>query len=60
MQKEVKAVDGTAEFYYIKGGKYYLRAFVDRNDNGKWDTGDYHADLQPEEVYYDRKEVEAK
>lgn len=60
MQKEVKAVDGTAEFYYIKGGKYYLRAFVDRNDNGKWDTGDYHADLQPEEVYYYPKEVEAK
>ena len=58
--KEAKVVDGTADFFYLKAGKYFLRAFVDSNDNGKWDTGDYHADLQPEEVYYYPKEVECK
>ncbi|MGN0281017.1 MAG: Ig-like domain-containing protein [Prevotella sp.] len=60
VQKEAKVVDGSAEFYYLKAGKYYLKAFVDRNDNGKWDTGDYYADKQPEEVYYYPKEVECK
>lgn len=60
VQKESKVVDGSAEFYYLKAGKYYLKAFVDRNDNGLWDTGDYYADMQPEEVYYYPKEVECK
>ena len=60
VQKEAKVVDGAAEFFYLKAGKYYLKAFVDNNDNGLWDTGDYYADLQPEEVYYYPKEVECK
>ncbi len=37
--KEVKAVNGVAEFYYLKPEKYYMRLIVDRNNNGKWDTG---------------------
>lgn len=60
VQKEAKVVDGAAEFFYLKAGKYYLKAFVDNNDNGLWDTGDYYADLQPEEVFYYPKEVECK
>ena len=60
VQKETKVVDGSAEFFYLKAGKYYLRAFVDNNDNGQWDTGDYYTDLQPEEVFYYPKEVECK
>ena len=60
VQKEAKVVDGAAEFFYLKAGKYYLKAFVDNNGNGLWDTGDYYADLQPEEVYYYPKEVECK
>ena len=60
VQKEAKVFDGAAEFFYLKAGKYYLKAFVDNNGNGLWDTGDYYADLQPEEVYYYPKEVECK
>jgi len=52
--------DGSAMFYYIKPGTYYMRAFVDRNDNGLWDTGNYDADLQPEDVYYYSREIEVK
>ena len=58
--KEAAVVDGSAAFFYLKAGKYYLKAFVDRNGNGIWDTGDYYADLQPEEVYYYPKAVECK
>lgn len=55
-----KAEKGTAEFYYVKEGEYYLRAFVDRNGNGKWDTGNYDENLQPEEVYYYPEKVDCR
>ena len=58
--KEVKAVNGVAEFYYLKPEKYYMRLIVDSNDNGKWDTGDYDADQQAEEVYYYPDVIECK
>lgn len=52
----------TAEFYYLNGGNYYMRAIMDRNGNGIWDPGDYALEQQPEEVYYypDIVEVKAK
>ena len=52
--------DGSAQFYYIKPGTYYCRAYVDRNGNGKWDTGNYDSDRQAEDVYYYSREIEAK
>jgi hypothetical protein len=58
--KQVHPVNGTAEFYYVAPGKYYLKAFLDANDNGVWDTGDYDADRQPEEVYYYPNAIECK
>lgn len=58
--KEAKMADGTADFFYLTPGDYYMRAFTDRNGNGKWDTGDFYQDLQPEEVYYYDKKIECK
>ncbi len=58
--KRAKTENGMAEFYYVMPGKYYLSAFIDKNDNGKWDTGNYNDDLQPEEVFYDTKAIECK
>ena len=52
--------DRTADFFYLKGGKYYLRAFEDWNHNGIWDTGSYDDDLQAEPVYYFPEAVECK
>ena len=60
VKKEAVVINGAAEFYYLKAEKLYLRAFVDRNGNGIWDTGDYYADMQPEEMYYYPKMVETK
>ena len=57
---EAQAEGGTADFYYITPGTYYLRAFIDSNGNGVWDTGDYFSDRQPEEVYYYPDPVECK
>lgn len=59
--KQVKGdKDATAQFFYLAPGTYYLRAFADRNDNGIWDTGNYEADQQPEDVYYYPGTIEAK
>ena len=58
--KEVKTSNGVAEFYYLKPQKYYMRLIVDRNNNGKWDTGNYDGDHQPEEVYYYPEAIECK
>ena len=58
--KQVKAVNGVAEFYYLKPQKLYMRLIVDRNGNGKWDTGEYAQDQQAEEVYYYPEEIECK
>ncbi|MBP3512264.1 MAG: Ig-like domain-containing protein [Prevotella sp.] len=58
--KQARAKGGTADFYYINPGKYYLCAFADSNGNGKWDTGDFAAGRQPEMVWYDPKEIECK
>ena len=58
--KETKTVNGVAEFYYLKPQKYYMRLIVDRNNNGKWDTGNYDSDQQAEEVYYYPEVIECK
>lgn len=58
--KEAKTVNGVAEFYYLKPQKYYMRLIVDRNNNGKWDTGNYDSDQQAEEVYYYPEAIECK
>ena len=36
----------------LKPDKYYARMILDTNGNGRWDTGDYTAKRQPEEVFY--------
>ena len=58
--KEVLAKDGLAHFDHVNPDKYYLSAFVDANDNGIWDTGDYDEDRQAESVYYYPREIECK
>ena len=55
-----KVEEGTAEFFYLSAGKFYMRLFIDLNGNGKWDTGDYSQQLQPEETFYYDKDIELK
>jgi uncharacterized protein (DUF2141 family) len=60
IQQVKMEADGSAMFYYINPATYYVRAFVDRNDNNLWDTGNYDADQQPEDVYYYHRSIECK
>lgn len=60
MVKEVSTSNGRAEFFYIKPDTYYARMFIDTNNNGVWDTGDYAADRQAETTYYYPDKIECK
>ena len=61
LQREAKAdARGKVEFLYVKPATYYLSAYCDMNGNGKWDTGLYDQDLQPEPVFFFNEEVECK
>ena len=53
-------INGGAEFMYMNPGTYYARLFIDRNGNGKYDTGNYSEKRQPEEVSYYPQELELK
>lgn len=44
-------------FSNVVPGTYYVRLIADANANGKWDTGNYAAHLQPEDVYYYPKKL---
>lgn len=59
-KNEKPVTSGTAEFFYVKPATYYIKALVDRNGNGRWDTGDYYLDRQPEEMYYYTDPIECK
>ena len=51
---------GMAEFYYLRPGDYYLRCFVDRDNDNVWDTGDYDSATPPEHVYYFNRAIPLK
>lgn len=52
--------DGKARFTFLTPGAYYARLIEDRNGNGKYDTGDFAAGLQPELTYYYPKKINLK
>ncbi|MDD2960522.1 MAG: Ig-like domain-containing protein [Muribaculaceae bacterium] len=60
VQRTAPILNGTAEFQYLNPGTYYARLVIDRNGNGKYDTGNYEKKIQPEDVYYYPKKLSLK
>jgi uncharacterized protein (DUF2141 family) len=52
--------NGVATFEYVTPGAYYARLFIDRNHNGRWDTGSVADTVQPEDVFYYSKKLNLK
>lgn len=52
--------DELVTFDFLQEGKYKLRAILDKNGNGKWDTGLYLQNRQPEEIIYLPVEINVK
>lgn len=44
-------------FEYLKPGEYFVRLFIDNNQNGIWDPGDVEKRQQPEQFYYFNKKL---
>ena len=54
------AIDKGTLFEYLRPGDYYIRMFIDNNDNRIWDSGNLFPRRQPEEVFYYPKKLTLK
>lgn len=55
--RSASATEKGAYIKYLQPGDYYVRMFMDKNRNGKWDTGNFLENKQPEDVYYYPKKL---
>ncbi|SHM31209.1 Ig-like domain-containing protein [Cyclobacterium lianum] len=39
------------EFNNIEATNYSIQAIIDKNENGRWDPGNYYQNIQPEPIY---------
>ena len=44
----------------MKPDTYYARLFIDENNNGIWDTGNYKEKQQAEKIYYYPYDIELR
>lgn len=51
-QRKTLTGNGKLEFPHLKPAKYRIRATIDSNNNGKWDTGNFGKQQQPERVVF--------
>jgi hypothetical protein len=58
--QSAKANQSGTVFEYIKPGDYFVRLFIDSNENGIWDTGNLDTRIQPEEIMYFSKKLTLK
>ncbi len=52
IQSQSVTKDGPVTFKFLEPQKYVIKAIYDRNNNGKWDTGNLKEKIPPEEVIY--------
>lgn len=60
LQQLLISKSGRIAFNNLRPAKYKLRAIVDNNGNGRWDTGNLTQCLQPEQMLLLNKELEIR
>ncbi len=60
VQEKIITENQTVTFNYLAPEKYKVKAIYDRNRNGKWDTGSYQDNYQPERVVYINEVVKVR
>ncbi len=60
LEQKIISASGKVKFEYLFPGKYRIKAILDRNRNGRWDTGNFSRKLQPEKVQYFQKIIEVR
>ena len=58
--RDVAALEGGTTFRYLDPKGYYVRMYMDLNEDGKWTTGDWSLKRQPEPVYYFQSKLNLK
>lgn len=58
--KELSATEEGALFQYLEPSTFYLRLYIDENEDGKWSTGDWSLHRQPEPIYYYPKKLKLR
>ena len=58
--RELPAVPEGAYFEYLTPDTYYMRLYIDENEDGKWTTGSWTEKRQPEPVYYFPESIQTK
>ena len=58
--RELQAMPEGAFFQFLKPDTYYLRLYLDTNNDGEWTTGEWSEHRQPEEVYYYHEKIQTK
>lgn len=53
-------IDQVAKFQDLTPGTLYARLFIDTNDDGKWTSGNFYDNQQPEMVYYRPQPLEIR
>ena len=44
-------------FNLVSAGDYFIRVFIDNNNNGKWDPGNIFMNIEPEGIYFFPEEI---
>jgi uncharacterized protein (DUF2141 family) len=60
LEERALSSSGKIKFNYLAPKIYKIKAILDRNCNGRWDTGDYFRKIQPEEVFFFPKQIEIR
>ena len=58
--RECPVQNAEAYFEDIAPSTYYIRMFIDENENKKWDTGNLEQKIQPEIMYYYPKKLQLR
>lgn len=58
--QQMPVVNNQAKFVHVPAGKYFARLVVDKNNNGKHDTGNLFLRTKPETVYYFNAELQLR
>ncbi len=60
IRQQITSKDGSMAFDFLKPGTYTIKVIFDTNKNGKWDTGNYLKDIQPEKVLFHKGTTEVR
>jgi uncharacterized protein (DUF2141 family) len=60
LDQQITSTDRKIDFGLLPPAKYGLKAIIDSNANGRWDTGEFIKKIQPEKVLVHPKLFEVR